>query len=371
MCLLENFLDSFGSFPDDREAFRTRHCVDEMLLLTLFGLLCGAEGWRGLERYGNAKLPLLREILPFRNGIASAATLMRFYRAIDAEALRWRFVSFVASLFPAAGERLIAIDGKTARGSRDGEGKGALHTVSAYAAEARLVLAQVATEEKSNEITAIPLLLDLLDIKGAVVSTDAMGCQKAVARKILEKGGDYVLGLKGNQGTLHGCTKAFFEHAPADAVFDSFVESGKGHGREESRKCDVTGDVAWLEKAVGWPGLKSIVRIVASRTINGKTTTETRYYVSSLPPDAKRIAQAVRSHWAIENSLHWVLDMTFGEDASRIRKDNAPAALAVMRHTALNILRTAKTPRDSVKGIMQKAGWDDNILRKILNEGKL
>jgi predicted transposase YbfD/YdcC len=334
------FLSQFCSLEDLRQTSKVTHPLPEIFLLTLFGVVCGCDGWADIERYGKAKLPLLREFLPYAGGIPSDDTLRRFFARLDPDALRDCFVSFVASLFPQAGERLIAIDGKTSRGSRDGDGK-ALHTVSAFASEARLVLAQVATQEKSNEITAIPQLLDLLDVAGATVSIDAMGCQKEIAQKIVDKGGDYVLSLKGNQGTLHGCAKTLFKDADLEG---SVEESGKGHGREETRRCDVTpaGDVAFLREIAPWPELKSVARVVATRVVGGISAVETRYYLSSLPPDAARIAHAVRSHWGIENSLHWVPDVTFGEDGSRIRKDNSPFVMAVIRHIAVNLIQAVK-----------------------------
>jgi len=357
------FLSHFCSLEDPRQSSKVMHPLPEIMLVTLFGVVCGCDGWADIERYGKAKLPLLRDFLPYEQGVPSDDTLRRFFKRLDPEAFRDCFVSFVSSMFPQAGERLVAIDGKTSRGSAS-KGCKALHTVSAFASEARLVLAQVATDEKSNEITAIPKLLDLLDIKDATVSIDAMGCQKDIAQKIVDKGGDYVLGLKGNQGTLRGCAEALFAGA---ALEGSFEESGKGHGREETRRCDVLplDDVAFLRQVAPWPKLGSVARVTATRVEGGKTATETRYYLSSLPPDAKRIAGAVRGHWGIENSLHWVLDVSFGEDESRIRKDNSPFIMAVIRHIAVNLIQAVKKKRDSVAGIRKSAGWDDALLRKI------
>jgi predicted transposase YbfD/YdcC len=365
---LELFLDHFDKLEDNREQSKVLHSVREILLVTLCGVISGADGWEDIEEYGESKLKFLQKILPFRNGIPSDDTLRRFFRALNPEVFREVFVDFVRELFPAACAGLIAIDGKTSRRSHDGAQK-ALHLVSAFATEARIVLGQVATAEKSNEITAIPELLRLLDLRGTTVSIDAMGCQREISKQIIEGGGDYLLGLKGNQGTLHEDVKLFFEQPPQGEQSIVFYEEyDKGHGRIEHRKCEATSEIDWLQKEHNWHGLKTIIRITATRTIKEKTSTETRYYISSLPADAKLILENTRSHWAIENRLHWVLDMSFGEDQSRIRKDNAPLAMAVIRHVALNFLQQAKEKykRMSIKRLRKLAGWDNKILEKIL-----
>lgn len=362
---LEAFLDHFGGLEDRRELPKIKHSVAEILLVTLCGVIAGSEGWDDIEAYGESKLTLLQELLPYRAGVPSDDTLRRFFRAIDPVAFREVFVAFVRRMLPAAGARLIAIDGKTSRGSHDGAAK-ALHLVSAFATEARLVLAQVATPEKSNEITAIPDLLRMLDLRGATVSIDAMGCQRTIAAQIIEGGGQYLLGLKGNQGALHDDVRLFFEKPPEGVDFFTHEESDKGHGRIETRRCEVTGDIGWLQETHGWPALQSIVRITATRCIGDKTSTETRFYLTSAAPEPARILANTRSHWAIENTLHYTLDMSFGEDASRIRKDNAPLAIATIRHVALNLLQSAKLKRESIKRLRKKAGWDNNTLKRIL-----
>ena len=365
---LELFLDHFDKLEDVREQSKILHSVREILLVTLCGVISGADGWEDIETYGESKLDLLQTILPFTNGIPSDDTLRRFFRALNPEVFREVFAGFVRELFPSACAGLVAIDGKTSRRSHDGAVK-ALHLVSAFATEARVVLGQVATAEKSNEITAIPELLRLLDLCGTTISIDAMGCQREISKQIIEGGGDYLLGLKGNQGSLHKDVKLFFEQPPqGEQSILSYEEYDKGHGRIEHRKCEVTSAINWLQNEHNWHGLRSIIRITATRTINGKTSIETRYYISSLPADAKRILENTRSHWAIENSLHWVLDMSFGEDQSRIRKDNAPLAMAVIRHVALNFLQQAqeKYKRMSIKKLRKLAGWDNKTLEKIL-----
>src|SRR5579862_6831280 len=362
---IDVFLDHFGALEDERESGKVLHPLPEILLVTLCGVIAGADGWEDIEDYGISKLELLRELLPFGGGIPSDDTLRRFFRAIDPRAFQEVFVAFVSELLPDAAHHLIAIDGKTSRRSHDGTAK-ALHLVSAFATEARLVLAQVPTAQKSNEITAIPELLKLLDLRGATVSIDAMGCQREIAAQIVEGGGHYLLGLKGNQGTLHDDVRLFFEKPPEATTFAIHEDNDKGHGRIESRRCDVTSDIAWLQETHHWPHLQSIVRITATRIINGKITTEARHYITDHTPDPVRILADTRSHWAIENTLHWTLDMSFGEDACRIRKDNAPLAMAVIRHVALNLLQTAKQPRESIKRLRKMAGWDNKTLKRIL-----
>jgi predicted transposase YbfD/YdcC len=362
---LDAFLDHFGTLEDKRESYKIQYSVAEILLVTLCGVVAGADGWEDIEDYGESKIDLLREMLPYESGIPSDDTLRRFFRAVAPHAFREVFVAFVRQMLPKAADRLIAVDGKTLRRSHDGSAK-ALHLVSAFATEARLVLAQVATPEKSNEITAIPELLKLLDLRGATVSIDAMGCQREIAQQIGDSGGHYLLGLKGNQGTLHDDVRLFFEKFPEGSVLQTYEDVDKGHGRIETRRCDMTSDIAWLQETHNWPHVKSIVRITATRSIGDKVSTETRYYITSDTPEPSHVLANTRSHWAIENTLHWTLDMSFGEDACRIRKDNAPLAIATIRHVALNLLQSAKRPRESIKRLRKKAGWDNATLKRIL-----
>lgn len=369
MCKSSDISEIFSSISDPRQAWKVSHPLEEILFLILCATISDCDGWEDIEDYGIDKLPLLRTFFPYKHGIPSDNTLGRIFASIDPDGLRDCFTSFVSSLFPSAGDHVIAIDGKASRGSRTHK-KSALHTVSAFAAEARIVLAQVAAQEKSNEITAIPQLLDLLDLRGVTVTIDAAGCQTKVAEKIVDKGGDYVFGLKGNQKTLHNGAKQLFKTAKTFA--DSYEESASGHGRTETRRCDILNaeDTGCLLKTKDFPHLKSVIRITATRTIKEKTAVEERYYLSSLAPDAKRLEAAVRGHWSIENSLHWVLDVSFNEDASRIRKDNAPLCMPVMRHLALNLTQTAKKKGESVKRLRKKAARNDDTLIRILNESR-
>lgn len=364
-----DFLDIFGQLDDPRIDRKKLHPMPEILLLTLCAVICGAESWDDIEMFGKSKLAFLRQYLPYEYGIPSDDTVRRFFRAIDTTQFQHLFVEWIrAWLSPEVAGKVVAIDGKTLRGSHDG-GQSPIHLVSAFASEAGIVLGQIKTREKSNEITAIPELLKWLDVRGAIVTIDAMGCQKAIAENIIDKGGDYLLALKGNQSSLHEDVRLHFEQtAPASLARMSRTESvDKGHGRIEVRQCRVSTDIDWLrELHPEWKNLGSIVAIDSERLIGDTTTRETRYFISSSLASAPQMLAAVRLHWGIENQLHWVLDMSFGEDQSRIRKDNAPTNVAIIRHAALNMIRQAQKKRVSVKRMRKAAGWDDSVLTDIL-----
>jgi len=364
-----DFLDIFGQLDDPRIDRKKLHPMPEILLLTLCAVICGAESWDDIEMFSKSKLAFLRQYLPYAYGIPSDDTVRRFFRAIDTTQFQHLFVEWIrAWLSPEVAGKVVAIDGKTLRGSHDG-GQSPIHLVSAFASEAGIVLGQIKTREKSNEITAIPELLKWLDVRGAIVTIDAMGCQKAIAEKIIDKGGDYLLALKGNQSSLHEDVRLHFEQtAPASLARMSRTESvDKGHGRIEVRQCRVSTDIDWLrELHPEWKNLGSIVAIDSERLIGDTTTRETRYFISSSLASAPQMLAAVRLHWGIENQLHWVLDMSFGEDQSRIRKDNAPTNVAIIRHAALNMIRQAQKKRVSVKRMRKAAGWDDSVLTDIL-----
>lgn len=364
-----NFLDIFGQLDDPRIERKKLHPMPEILLLTLCAVICGAESWDDIEMFGKSKLDLLRQYLPYEYGIPSDDTVRRFFRAIDTSQFQRLFVEWIRVwLSPEAAGKVVAIDGKTLRGSHDG-GQSPIHLVSAFASEARIVLGQVRTSEKSNEITAIPELLTWLDVRGAIVTIDAMGCQKAIAEKIIDKGGDYLLALKGNQSSLHDDVRLHFEQtAPASLARMTRAESvDKGHGRIEVRQCRVSTDIDWLRgRHTEWKNLNSIVAIDSERLTGDTTARETRYFISSSLASAPQMLAAVRLHWGIENQLHWVLDMSFGEDQSRIRKDNAPTNVAIIRHAALNMIRQTQKKRVSIKRMRKAAGWDDSVLTDIL-----
>lgn len=364
-----DFLDVFGQLDDPRIDRKKLHPMPEILLLTLCAVICGAESWGDIETFGKSKLDFLRQYLPYEHGIPSDDTLRRFFRAIDTTQFQRLFVEWIrAWLSPEVAGKVVAIDGKTLRGSHDG-GQSPIHLVSAFASEAGIVLGQVKTSEKSNEITAIPELLEWLDVRGATVTIDAMGCQKAIAEKIIAKGGDYLLALKGNQSGLYDDVCLHFEQpAPASLTRMTRAETiDKGHGRIEVRQCRASTDIDWLRvRHPEWKNLGSVVAIDSERHSGDMTTQETRYFISSSLVPAQQLLAAVRLHWGIENQLHWVLDMSFGEDQSRIRKDNAPTNVAIIRHAALNMIRQAKKKRMTIKLMRKAAGWDDSVLTDIL-----
>ena len=362
------FLDHFKELPDRRQAGKVTYPLDEILLLSLLAVLAGAEGFTDIARFGEKKLDLLRRFRPFADGTPSHDHLGDIFATLDAQAF-WRcFVAGVAALTNTPAE-LIAIDGKTSRRSGKKGAKEAIHMVSAFAARQRLVLAQTKVDEKSNEIVAIPTLLDMLSIEGAVVTIDAMGCQRDIAQKIIDKKADYVLALKGNQGTLRDDVELFANEQKAKGFSDTSVSAHKtvdgDHGRIETRRVTVVHDVAWLQERHDWPGLKGLVIVDSEREIGAKTERETRYYLTSSPWRAERLGPMVRDHWAIENGLHWVMDMTFRDDECRIRTNHAPENFVTLKHMAANVARK-KPGRDSLRLRLKTAAWDDDYLAKLI-----
>jgi predicted transposase YbfD/YdcC len=363
-----SFFDFFKEIPDHRLERRKLHSVSEILLLTFCGVVAGCDSWEDIEDFGKIKLDYLREYLRYEHGAPSDDTLRRFFRTLDPEVFEACFIKWVKSFQLDLAEKIVAIDGKTSRRSFDGTNR-PMHLVSAFASELGIVLGQLKTEEKSNEITAIPELLDLLDIVGAIVTIDAMGCQSKIVETIVEKKANYLIGLKGNQGILNDDVRLLFESKPHGTIFQNDTEYDKGHGRLETRRCTVTEDIAWLrEKHSHWKDLRSIVEIESTREIKGKITVEKRYYISDLAAEPKPILNAVRQHWGVENKLHWVLDITFGDDQSRVRKGNAPRNMAIVKKTVLNLLNSIKkaSPRLSLKRMRKMAGWDNAFLEKVL-----
>jgi predicted transposase YbfD/YdcC len=357
------FLDYFDDLEDPRQCAKVLYPLDEILLLSLCGAISGCEDFTDIAEYGEEKLDFLRTLLPFTHGIPSHDTLNDLFRDLNAADFGKIFTAWTASL-SAQVPTLVSIDGKTLRGSRDGA-KGPLHLVSAWAGEQRRVLGQVATAEKSNEITAIPELLDMLMLKGAIITIDAMGCQKNIAEKIRARDADYILALKGNHGHLHDDVKTFFE-SDGGAALPTHVTTDADHGRIETRRYSMTDDIDWLiEGNPGWRDLYSIGRVENTCEKNGVTTRQVRFYLCSIAVNLLTFAGAVRGHWGIENSLHWVLDVTFREDLCRIRKDHAPQNFAVIRHAAINLINKNKGKR-SVKTSRKKAGWNNAALLAIL-----
>jgi predicted transposase YbfD/YdcC len=363
------FLCYFNDLPDPRQAVKVVYPLDEVLLLSLLAVLAGAEAFTDIARFGDKKLELLRRFRPFLDGTPPHDRIGDIFASLDAEHFQHCFVAWVAALtgVPAG---VIAIDGKTVRRSGHKKaGKAPIHMVSAFAARQRLVLGQVKVAEKSNEIVAIPKLLNMLAIEGAIVTIDAMGCQRDIAQKILDKKVDYVLALKGNQGLLREDVELFAAEQKAKGFADTEISRdttiGGDHGRIETRTTTVIHDVHWLQQRHDWPGLKAVVVVESSREISGKTEQETRFYLTSLVMAAALLGPVVRSHWAIENSLHWVMDMTFRDDECRVRTDHAPANFTTIKHMAHNLLRTASS-KDSLRLRRKIAAWDDDFLASLV-----
>ncbi len=370
----------FAILRDPRLDRTKQHALLDIVVIAFCAVLCGAEGWEDMEDFGIAKQEWLqgRLGLGLANGIPSDDTFRRLFARLDPDQFGRCFLSFAQSLHTHTKGEVIALDGKTVRHSFDvATGQAAVHLVSAWASEAGLALGQVRVDSKSNEITAIPALLKLLDISGCVITTDAMGCQRAIAKQIVDKRGDYVFSLKGNQTTLHADVKLFFEDARAHDFYHKdeerriahgYYETVEDHGRIETRRCwMVEGEqLDWLWQRAEWAGLSSIGAVESERRVADKVTMETRYFISSLRGSVKRLAHAVRAHWGIENRLHWTLDVAFGEDACGIWQDHAPENLAALRKIALNLLRQERASKRGLKAKSKMASWDNDYLLRIL-----
>jgi predicted transposase YbfD/YdcC len=363
------FLSYFKDMPDHRQAGKVTYPLDEILLLCLLAVLAGAEAFTDIARFGEKKLDLLRRFRPYRDGTPAHDHLGDIFATLDAQAFQRCFIAWVAALTKTSAE-VIAIDGKTSRRSYQKKGsKEPIHMVSAFAARQRLVMGQVAVAEKSNEIVAIPALLDMMAIEGAVVTIDAMGCQRSIATKIIDKKADYIIALKGNQGTLREDVGVFVAEQRANGFKDTTVsrhETVDGdHGRIETRTYTAIHDVEWLQKRHGWPGLQGVVMVESQREIDGRITKETRFYITSLVLLANAIGPMIRDHWAVENCLHWVMDMVFRDDECRVRTENAPANFTTLKHMAQNLIK--KSPgKDSQRLKRKTAGWDDDFLASLI-----
>jgi predicted transposase YbfD/YdcC len=365
----------FAAVEDPRVERTKLHPLESILTIALCAVICGAESWNEIEAFGTAKAAWLGSFLALPHGIPSHDTFNRVFAALDPVQFQAGFVSWMQAVAAALPAQVVALDGKTVRRSHDrASGKAAIHMVSAWASANRLVLAQVKVAEKSNEITALPEVLRQLALAGCIVTIDAMGCQRAIAQQILDQGADYVLALKENQATLWTDVGESFAQAQATAFADVAHETAtsvdKGHGRLEVRRHAVISDgaeLAWLQAVHHWPGLAAIGRVEAERQVEGERSRETRYYLLSRPLSAQAFGAAVRTHWGIENQLHWVLDTAFHEDQSRIRQGTAAENVAVLRHLALNLLRHTPSERwSSIKGRRLRAGWDHNYLLRVL-----
>ncbi len=356
----------------DPRVERTRaHPLENILVIALLAVLCGADSFTTIEAFGRSKKEFLATLLDLESGIPSHDTFGRVFAALDPHALQEAFRAWVNSLVEVTHGEVVAIDGKTLRRSfRDSGNKAFVHMVSAWAAQNRVVLGQLKTDAKSNEITAIPKLLDLLHIKGATVTIDAMGCQKDIAEKIVMRGANYMLAVKENQPTLFEDVQAAFAAAVDNPDYDKIVDFtetvDKGHGRTEVRRCMTCSNIETITKRADWKGLGCVVLVEAERTVGTKTSTEQRYYISSQKNlRAKNALAIVRAHWGIENALHWVLDLAFREDECRVRAGHAAENFAVLRHFTLNLLKNVKS-KVGIKTRRLQAGWDHAFLLQVL-----
>jgi predicted transposase YbfD/YdcC len=361
----------FAHLTDPRLDRSRLHELLDIIAIAICAVVAGAESWDDIEDFGNVKHDWLKTFLDLPNGIPSHDTFRRVFERLDPDQFQRGFLGWVEALHEATERQVIAIDGKTLRRSFDrAKGKSALHMVHAWATANHLLLGQVAVDQKSNEITAIPVLLKTLAISGAIVTIDAMGCQKEIARTIRQRKADYLLALKGNHEHLFERVVTFFDGACAHGRKGQGIryhrEWSKGHGRDECRRCWATSDLSWLEGREEWADLRSVVLIESERFIGESLSVEERYYLSSLPADAKLLNQAARAHWAVENSLHWVLDVTFHEDASRIKKENAPENFGLLRRLALCLLKKEATSKRSIRGRRLRASWDDGYLLQVM-----
>ena len=363
--------EQFSHLKDPRVDRTKRHKLTDVIAIAVCAVICGANGWTDVELFGKSKRDWLEAFLELPNGIPSHDTFGRVFAMLDAEEFERCFMNWVSAVSELVEGEVVAIDGKTLRRSGDrGVGKSALHLVSAWASANRLVLGQQKVEGHTNEITAIPELLRSLDVSGCVVTIDAMGCQKKVARTIVEQEADYVLALKGNQRELHEDVKDTFEQWDGSAG-DFYEKVEKSHGRIETRRCWSVTDrecIEYLDDKGEWQGLSGVMMVESERVIEGVSSSRRRYYISSLSADAKTLLEASRSHWSIENSMHWVLDMGFREDESRVRKGNSAENLSILRRMAMNLLRWDKSVKVGIEAKRKRAGWDEKYLLKILTQ---
>lgn len=361
------FLDHFADLSDPRQLIKVIYPLDEMLLLCLLAVLAGAETFTAIAQFGRDKLDLLRRFRPFVNGTPDHDRLGAVFAALDAEQFQKCFVSWAAALTGIPAD-VIAVDGKTSRRSSK-KGVKPIHTVSAFAARQRLVLGQVNVAEKSNEIVAIPKLLDMLAIEGAIVTIDAMGCQREIASKIIAKKADYVLALKGNQGTLREDVELFANEQKTSDFKDTTVSQNKtvdgDHGRIETRRTTVFHDIGWLQTRHNWPGLKGVVMVESERQIDAKVEREARFYITSSADQADKLGDVVRRHWSVE-SMHWLMDCLFRDDECRVRTEHAPANFTTIKHIAHNLLRRHPA-KLSMTNKRLKAGWNEQFLVNLIS----
>ncbi len=363
---LEQFATCWEELDDPRTGNAALHDFHELLIIALCAVLSGGQSAVDMALFAKAKEPFLRGFLGLAKGLPSHDTFSRLFRQLDPEQFRAVFQRFM-SRFSIQCQGVIAIDGKVLRRSFDkASGKSPLHMVSAWGCQQRMVLAQIATDAKSNEITAVPKLLEMLSLKGTIVTVDALNCQRSIAEQIVRQGGDYALALKGNQGSLHDDVRQYLDD-PETKVATSKPDVDAGHGRIETRTASVSTDIDWLQEDHQWPGLKAVGKVVRTRETPAKITTETAYYLLSAELSPERLNEVVREHWGVENRLHWRLDVVMNEDQDRTRLGHAPENLAILRHMALNAIQKEGS-KGSLRGKFKRAGWNDEFLCKLLTQ---
>lgn len=359
---------NFSVLPDPRKNRNQVYSLFDIITVTILAVLCGADDWVEISLWGEANLTWLQQRGICPSGVPSHDTFSRFFRFVDTAAFERCFIRWTQRISNAVGG-VIALDGKTICNSGNDNEK-AIHLVSAFSVENDIVLGQLATEAKSNEIAAFPILIELLDLKEAIVTIDAAGCQKDIASQIRDKEGDYVLALKGNQGNLHAEVENFFRQAlevePEEANCEYYSNEEKSRGRIECREVLVTEHLGWLPQKKEWKDLNSIACLKSTRTVKEQKTVELRYYISSLEGNAWKMAHAIRSHWSVENKLHWQLDVSYGEDGCKIRKDNGAENFSIIRRVTLNLLKADKKTKAGIKNKRSKAGWDKNYMLDVL-----
>jgi predicted transposase YbfD/YdcC len=342
------------------------HLLHDMLLIALCAVISGADAWTQVAEYGRSKYEWFNEFLELPNGIPSHDTFGRLFARLDPKGFHEFFAGWAQGLSESLKGKTVAIDGKTLRGSHDRiNDKSAIHMISAWASDICLVLGQLKTNDKSNEITAIPELIKTLALEGAIITIDAMGCQKKITKAIIDSGADYVIQVKENQKKLHGDIALFFQD-PANGPFDVFETLDGEHGRIETRRYLTIGNLGWLQGKEDWAGINTICKAVRARDINGETSIESSYFISSLDNHSPTIAKPIRKHWGIENGLHWCLDITFREDHCRVRQGHAPENFGILRHMATNLLKREKTLKGGLQTKRLKAAWDHDYLLKVL-----
>ena len=368
----QTLFERVGEIKDPRVERTKLHCLKDILVIAVCGTICGADNWEEIAEFGESKREWFATFLELENGIASHDTFRRVFILLDNIELKTLFVDWISAAVELNKGTLVNIDGKTLCGSKEPiKGQTALNVVSAWASEQAVVLGQVRCQEKSNEIRAIPELLKILNLEGCIVTIDAMGCQREIVEEIIERVADYVISLKGNQGNLHTEIKDYLDWAERigfkEISYDYCETLEKDHGRIEERRCWVTEEIGWLEQKEEWKNLKSVVLVEAIREVIGKEkTVERRYFISSLEANAEQSLRAVRGHWAIENELHWCLDIGFREDDCRVREAKSAENLATLRHIGINLLKQEKSCKRGIEGKRKKAGWDESYLLKVL-----